>query len=909
MRPALTRTLPAAILLLLFLVTAGGSDRRSAAFSPPRLDDFDLCSLLPGDGPTTDRNGDGKTECWVNGVDPGAPYFTFGIRRWSTPEDAQETVRNWHDAYSGSDGEPDFPSAGFGDIGFIMPERLNYHSAKIHFARGCYTVWSEAGWLNGDTSKPRPPGEMLALAGSVDGALKTAPCGSSSQPVATTNTTGSTEPTSTPIPNLNLLVDHIEVVQVIQRQGNEIPLVAGKKTVVRVFVQANSRASDPIPVRVTASLFVWPEGGSEAEVNPAPLPIIVSPNKPIDREVTESSINFVIPSQLTAAGVFSLKVVVNPDHAVQENNYDDNDYREPFEFVQRNGLRVGFVRIGYKPPGTTQWEWPGTTIGTYAGQMQKLFPAADNGIQYYEMPWRVRATRPLSTDDLGEDLNWTLREFYDRLEGDKPDILVGWLPNEYANTINFGGLAETVLSGQAAHVLLAVDYHDDYSSKHVLPHEVGHDLGLKHPATTGDPTSDCRLSKDSSPDWPKEYNNSATIHEVGFDTETMKVIPSSYYDLMAYCNEQKSWISPFHYKKLFDFNLRPQGAFITDRAHILWVRGWASLKGDTASIEVVRPPASGGMTSPEYAGPSSIDGGFAPDLGANLNMALVAPSFENGAGQSGDTAGTGDHCVQFISASGEVLHEQCFELKFQSNETSEPTERAGFVLDVPDPGNVARVFLVRKENGQSRELASIEASAQPPDVTINSPRSGDRWAGEHTITWDAGDPDGNAALRYDVLYSPDGKQSWYPLEVGTLETSYTFSTDEILPSDQTYIRVIASDGFNTSHADVGPLVVPSQPNSPQPPPPPPPPAGSASDATGPGGVNLQSGLSGLNWGVIGITGGGVVALLVVLLVFRASRRRPKQAQAEAARFCGRCGSALPPDALFCGICGTPVPRN
>ncbi|HYO48355.1 MAG TPA: hypothetical protein VEW94_00780, partial [Chloroflexia bacterium] len=500
------------------------------------------------------------------------------------------------------------------------------------------------------------------------------------------------------------------------------------------------------------------------------------------------------------------------------------------------------------------------------------FPAADNGIQYYEMPFRVRTTRLISSDDDGENLNWDLREYYDRIQGDKPDILVGWLPKEYSKTFTFGGLAETVMSGQSAHVLLAVDYQTKYSTDHVLPHEVGHDLGLDHTGTKSDPKSDCRLSKNNNSSyWPQKYSDSATIQEIGFDTAEMKVIPGTYYDLMAYCSEAKTWLSTFHYMKLYDNNLRPQGAFVTDTAHKAWVRGWAAFKGYTAQVDLVRPPdpSSGGSASPQA---HSALPHPRPNLAASIFLPLTSGGVQK-ATMAIQSEGEGNHCLRFLDAGDQVLYERCFDLTFVSNESGEPQEISGFVLGVPDPGDATRIVLVRNEDGEEQELTSLEATTEAPTLTITSPQSGDRWEGEHTIAWSADDPDSDpATIRYDILYSPDNKRSWLPLQVGTYETEYTFSTEEILPSDQTYIRILASDGFNTTHSDVGPLVVPSQSNSPSAPPAPPsqgtnPPSGGTS--------SLGGGLPG--WALAAIAGGtlfaGVLVVGMGFIIARSSRRR------------------------------------
>ncbi len=338
---------------------------------------------------------------------------------------------------------------------------------------------------------------------------------------------------------------------------------------------------------------------------------------------------------------------------------------------------------------------------------------------------------------------------------------------------------------------------------------------------------------------------------------------------MSYCGDKRPWISPFHYKKLYDTNLRPQAAFVTDRGHVLWVRGWATLKGDAAQIEVIRPPDASGIGAPVQ--PLLTFNRYSASLADHLASPLLGHS------NAVLHEGTGDHCLRFLDTGGTALYERCFDLQFRSEETLKPTEKAGFVLDVPDPGNVADIVLLRNESGQERELTSLKVSSHAPTLTITSPSAGDKWAGEYTITWSGSDLD-NDALRYDIRYSADGKKTWFPLEVGSHDTQYTFDTSEILPGNQTYIQILASDGFNTTHTEVGPLVVVKQENSSQATPTAPGPSqiGPVTAITPVPGQLSPSG--GPDAGILALIGGislaVVVGLAVTVMILRRSRKSP-----------------------------------
>ncbi len=66
----------------------------------------------------------------------------------------------------------------------------------------------------------------------------------------------------------------------------------------------------------------------------------------------------------------------------------------------------------------------------------------------------------------------------------------------------------------------------------------------------------------------------------------------------------------------------------------------------------------------------------------------------------------------------------------------------------------------------------------------------------------------NPSLTYVVEYSPDDGANWYPLDAFVEETSLSIPVTALPVSDHVRLRVIASDGFNTSSAEVSGLVRP-----------------------------------------------------------------------------------------------------
>jgi hypothetical protein len=122
---------------------------------------------------------------------------------------------------------------------------------------------------------------------------------------------------------------------------------------------------------------------------------------------------------------------------------------------------------------------------------------------------------------------------------------------------------------------------------------------------------------------------------------------------------------------------------------------------------------------------------------------------------------------------------------------------------VPAGAELQRVTV----EGIERELRPIvmERPAGQPKLSITSPRPGALLEGIATITWESAHSHG-APLTYQVAFSPDGGRSFVPLAVDLSETSVTFDAKGLPEArGEGIVRVFASDGMNTTYADVGGL--------------------------------------------------------------------------------------------------------
>ncbi len=99
-----------------------------------------------------------------------------------------------------------------------------------------------------------------------------------------------------------------------------------------------------------------------------------------------------------------------------------------------------------------------------------------------------------------------------------------------------------------------------------------------------------------------------------------------------------------------------------------------------------------------------------------------------------------------------------------------------------------------------RVLDVQEVTRGVPEVHLLAPRGGENWiSGEEAfVEWEARDPDGDELI-YTVQYSPDGGNFWIPLTTGRREPFLAVDPSKLPGSGEkgAYIRVLATDGFNT----------------------------------------------------------------------------------------------------------------
>ena len=125
------------------------------------------------------------------------------------------------------------------------------------------------------------------------------------------------------------------------------------------------------------------------------------------------------------------------------------------------------------------------------------------------------------------------------------------------------------------------------------------------------------------------------------------------------------------------------------------------------------------------------------------------------------------------------------------------TDRYSFMFYVPFSENIRIVELRDSEN---RVLDRRVASANKPQVKVLIPKAGEivsSLRSNFTISWEGRDADGDT-LYYTVLISPDGGESWLPIDIDLTVDSITWDPSPYDSSENYAVKVIVSDGFYSS---------------------------------------------------------------------------------------------------------------
>lgn len=346
---------------------------------------------------------------------------------------------------------------------------------------------------------------------------------------------------SLPPPRGDLQVTGIETNQATQsfRSGqhldsdhvlpdNAIPLIGGKTTGVRVYVDYDASSGLP-PIGMLSGVLTVSIGANTLDLVPL-ANIVPRRDHEISRGEVTHTLNFAIPGDWCHGAIDARLRVFDATDASQSSG----QVLRTLRFVEVNPMRVFGVGIHYTGQGLNLAAPSiGDTLNTFDAA-RRIFPLPEvllSGFMEMDFGTDLNTSDTTGCGDGFEDLQGDLHD----LQGDTDDLVYGLLPGgiTYGNFIGCGG--DGAGSGEVFNMTTAA-------------HEAGHAYGRKH--VPCDDVMRCGNPDNTDEDYPHyALFHSDSIGEFGYDPEANAVFnPADSHDIMSYSGNR--WISPYTYAAL-----------------------------------------------------------------------------------------------------------------------------------------------------------------------------------------------------------------------------------------------------------------------------------------------------------------------------------------------------------------------
>jgi hypothetical protein len=603
---------------------------------------------------------------------------------------------------------------------------------------------------------------------------------------------------------VKLTCDGVEVTQAIQNMAHSVPLVAEKRTLVRVYLSAIASG----PIMVQGLLKVRRLNPTRPwQFVPALGPITINPAEngqlQAKRESETKSLNFLLPAvclegscEIRLAKVFQtapFKLLIPPHNA-----------RKTFSFTDSPPLRVRIIGIRFTAGNPPEQIEPSTLDFTLIRSwLRRAYPVAS--VEWSQVTVDAPQAWPfdapiVNTFVRGIRTNDVLGGMDDRTHyyGLVAEGAGGFFMRGRASGLPTTPDPTTVASGPTGVNTWGWDNDGSYGDWYT-GHELGHTFGRFHAEFCG--------AVDGAPyPFTNGQLSNADGAFIGFDTGdpaqglAIRALPGTvWHDVMTYCSSQ--WLSSFTYTgirdRLVDEEALPAGAAPGGRAarkrkgaamggmstgatHVLatvnLTRGTGNLRHVTAVAAV---PARQAALASKPAGRRRAGGRTTDRValrlygkGGRLVREYPADVILDGCLNPGDdTTGTIDTFLDPVKDASRL------ELLLN-----------GSVIDAFVPGARARaVQNIRAAAPRGRRADRAEDETADPVITWAEPGSG-------RARRDAG-PSGTGRV-YTVQVSTDGK-TWQTVGFGLREPRVTIDRQLLTDADTIKVRVTSSDGFHS----------------------------------------------------------------------------------------------------------------
>jgi hypothetical protein len=330
----------------------------------------------------------------------------------------------------------------------------------------------------------------------------------------------------------DLAITNIEMTQSVQTLTNNVPLVAQRHALVRVYAQTVEGTSPP---NVVVTLEGIRNGVSLGLLTANPRPIPANPSQ----ADLASTVNFVLPPAWRTGAVTLIARI-----EISDANPGNNVRQHVATFNNVPQLRVFIVPINYTHQGSNApGFYPAQSVDYISNWIQRAFPVHNVQITMRD-PYNF--TGNLQTENGWRDLLWAMT-FLKQADGyseHSPIFYYGFVPINNGSTQWFtsgiAGIGWVSPSNQAHRESVGLNLGQNDNTGILAAHEFGHNMTRKH-APCGNPA-------DVDPNYP--YTG-ASIGQFGYDIGVNALRnPATYKDVMSYCSPE--WVSDYTYNGLYN---------------------------------------------------------------------------------------------------------------------------------------------------------------------------------------------------------------------------------------------------------------------------------------------------------------------------------------------------------------------
>ena len=327
--------------------------------------------------------------------------------------------------------------------------------------------------------------------------------------------------------------------QAVQSRKTPVPLVAGRKALLRAFVTTRTGTSARVPP-IRARFY---RDGREIHVENIPGTSEVIPAR-VDETVLTKSSNAEIPGSVVQPGLDML-IEVDPqrtlDPATGLVKRIPETGRLPVDVRALPPLDLTLVPLVLND-----------TESSHAQSVVNLVNAMATDPETNEELWQMRTLLPVGEMDVVAHDVVAVTEVTGRRVHSSANF---YSAVQLVRALEGGTGHYMGVTGEGTGGLAEVGGWVSWAGLKSAAHELGHNMSLRHaPYVLGAPYGFCGATENVDPHYP--YRD-GTIGAWGYDFEQRALVPPDLPDVMSYCDDV--WIGDYHFAKALRYRLETEG--------------------------------------------------------------------------------------------------------------------------------------------------------------------------------------------------------------------------------------------------------------------------------------------------------------------------------------------------------------